>query len=108
MNRSKATHRSNKGILFVITAAILVFLLGFFLGSRNINEVEAKDYTADTVKYYTSVEIEDGDTLWEIADEYMSQEFEDKEAFIDEVCEMNHITGSMIRSGSTILVPYYR
>lgn len=70
--------------------------------------MEAKDYGISRQKYYTSVDIEEGDTLWGIAEEYMTEEYEDRDAFIDEVCEMNHITGNMIRTGSTILVPYYK
>lgn len=107
MNKSRVKNRSNRGIIFVFAAAVIIFLLGFFVGSKNMNEVKAKDNKAPTHKYYTEVEVEDGDTLWAIADEYMTTEYEDKEEFIDEVCQMNHITGSMIRSGNTILIPYY-
>ena len=72
-----------------------------------MNKVEARDYTKGQ-KYYTSIEVEAGDTLWTIADEYMTEEYASRDAFMNEVRQMNHITGSSIRSGSTILVPYYK
>lgn len=99
--------RVNRGILVAAVAAVFIFLLGFFMGANNMNQVEARDYR-EAQKYYTSVEVEAGDTLWSIADEYMTAEYDSRDEFMNEVRQMNHITGSGIRCGSTILVPYYR
>lgn len=108
MRREKAKRENHKGIGFIIIAAIFVLFVWYFSGFRSIGEVEAKDYTSFSQKYYTSVEIEEGDTLWEIAEEYMTEEYKDRDTYIEEVCKMNHITGHVIRTGTTILVPYYR
>lgn len=108
MERDKAKHEHHKGIGFVIIAAALILFVWYFAGFRSISEVEAKDYTTSQQKYYTSVEVKEGDTLWGIAEEYMTEEYKDRDTYIDEVCKMNHITGHVIRTGTTILVPYYR
>lgn len=107
MRKSKTSRINHRGIFAVTVIAILIFLLGFFLGKNNMNEVEARDYR-QSQKYYTSIEIEKGDTLWSIAEEYMTEEYESRNDYIDEVRQMNHITGSEIQYGRTILVPYYK
>ena len=60
------------------------------------------------IKYYTSVEIVDGDSLTSIADSHMSEEYEDRAAYIRELCAINHLmTDSTIHSGQYLIVPYY-
>ncbi len=108
MRRDNVKSQNYRGIGLVIIAVALVLFIWFFAGFRSIGEVEAKGYTSSHQKYYTSVEVKEGDTLWGIAEEYITDEYDDRDTFIDEVCEMNHITGNIIRTGSTILVPYYR
>ena len=108
MRRDKVKGANHRGIGLVVVAVVLALLIWYFAGFRSISEVEAKDSASSHQRYYTAVEIEEGDTLWGIADEYMTEEYEDRDSFIEEVCEMNHITGHVIRTGSTILVPYYR
>lgn len=107
MRNRRVNRAGNRVILVAAAAAVIIFLLGFFMGANNMNQVEARDYK-ETQKYYTSVEVEAGDTLWSIADEYMTAEYGSRDEFMNEVRQMNHITGSGIRCGSTILVPYYR
>lgn len=108
MNRSRVKKRSNSGIFVVAAVAVVIFLLGFFIGSKNMSEVEARDYSANTEKYYTAVEVESGDTLWSIADEYMTAEYDDRDEYMSEVREMNNLTGSVIKAGTTIMVPYFK
>lgn len=59
-------------------------------------------------KYYTSIVIEEGDTLWSIADQYMDRNVQGKIAYIDEVKSINHIhDGDRITVGQMLIVPYY-
>lgn len=59
-------------------------------------------------KYYTSVKVQSGDTLWSIASDYITDEYADMNEYIDEVCAMNGISCDEIHSGQYITVPYYR
>lgn len=58
-------------------------------------------------KYYTSVEIKNGDTLWDIASKYMTEEYGSLQEYVEEVKELNHLPSDNIRSGQSIVVPYY-
>lgn len=53
-------------------------------------------------KYYTSVRVEEGDTVWSIADSQVS-----KRAYVDEICRLNSLTDGNVRSGDYIVVSYY-
>jgi len=94
------------GFLLILLAVCMLFL-GVYIGSSKVAQVEAKSKEAARDKFYTTILVEEGDTLWAIADEYMTAEYEDRDSFMDEVRKMNHLTGSMIQSGSTLLIPYY-
>ena len=101
-------NRLHVGYSFVLVLlAVCMLFLGVFIGSRRVAQVEAMGNTTDREKFYTSIIVEKGDTLWSIADEYMSDEYEDRDSFMDEVREMNHLTGSIIHVDSTLLIPYY-
>lgn len=60
-------------------------------------------------KYYANIAVQSGDTLWDIADEYMDRsQYKDKNAYIAEVRSINHIgEDALLRSGQHITVPYY-
>ena len=43
-------------------------------------------------KYYTSVRVEEGDTVWSIADRYIADSQVSKRAYVDEICRLNSLT----------------
>ena len=58
-------------------------------------------------KYYTSIQIHSGDSLWSIAETYMTGEYQNIYDYIDEVREINHLSGDYLQAGSKLCVPYY-
>lgn len=60
-------------------------------------------------KYYKSVTIAAGESLWELADSYIDYDYyKDKNAYIAEVQSINHIEdASSVSAGQEIVVPYY-
>ena len=50
--------------------------------------------------------MEEGDTLYSLAEEY-GDYFESDKAFINEVKYANHLIGDTIYAGSYLVVPYY-
>lgn len=88
---------------------IAVFIIGFliFLLFQTSNTANAGTPNSIRHKYYTSVEIEPRSSLWEIAEEYMSEEYASVEDYIKEVKEINHLTEDLIYEGAYLCIPYY-
>ncbi len=91
---------------FIALAAIIVIAFGILLGT-SIKAFASSQNPAEYHKYYTSVRVESGDTLWTIADQYMTGCDMDKQSYIDEVCRLNGLTDGRIHSGDYIVVAYY-
>lgn len=60
-------------------------------------------------KYYTQVTVEAGESLWDIADEYIDYDFyKDKNSYIAEVCNINHLDADgSVAAGQSLILPYY-
>ena len=58
-------------------------------------------------KYYTSVRVEEGDTVWSIADRYIADSQVSKRDYVDEICRLNSLADGNVRSGDYIVVSYY-
>ncbi len=103
MRRKKAAKRQ------LITALILFFaILASVLIISNFlraNQVKASSVKTENV-YYKTIEVEDGDTLWDLADRYMGEKSFSRQEYIEQVKELNHLNGDMIESGAYLLIPY--
>ncbi|HJA93860.1 MAG TPA: LysM peptidoglycan-binding domain-containing protein [Candidatus Eisenbergiella merdipullorum] len=90
--------------------AILAAAAFLILATAAIREsfiVKAQDtHSAVTYKYYTSIRIGEGDSLWSIAADY-AEGFDSPEDFIREVIHTNHLLDSDIRAGDYLIIPYY-
>lgn len=102
MNNSVITfiHRHSK---LIVASTIVVMLLGAFLFSSN----RKAGATTHNVKYYTCISIDADDTLWSIADTYITDEYNSINQYIDEVKSINNLTSDKIYYGATLVVPYY-
>ncbi len=84
-------------VLFVILSRVLITA-----------EAVAPDETGECQqKYYMSYEVQDGDTLWDLAGEYNDFSVQDSSTYIAEVRSMNHIDGDTIHAGDYIVLPYF-
>ena len=105
LRKRETVVRRQRGILAV--AIILVVAFGILLGS-SINALASSDKDISSYnKYYVSIQVESGDTLWTIADEYIDGFNLSKNDYIAEVCQINQISEDEIHAGDYIVVPYY-
>lgn len=58
-------------------------------------------------KYYTCIQVNSGDTLWDIAQEYKTSEYASTKAYVEEIKEINHLSDDVITSGCYLMIPYY-
>ena len=103
--KREAVVRRQRGLLAIVVILIVAFgiLLGTSINALASSEKDIASYN----KYYVSIRIESGDTLWTIADEYVDGFNLSKADYIAEVCQINGISENNIHAGDQIVVPYY-
>jgi hypothetical protein len=91
-------------LIFTVSAAVAIILT--IAGGSLISRAQEPG-TPVFYKYYTSIRIDEGDTLWSLADSYADENFKSREAFIQEVVRTNHLLDETICEGDYLIVPYY-
>ena len=93
-----------RGFMLVLTI-LLVLALAI---SYHAILSEATSGTEDiTYKYYTSIEVKYGESLWTIAEEYAGEEYDSINDYIYEVMKINHLKEENISAGQFLIIPYY-
>lgn len=92
-----------------ILAGIAVVLVLIFTLSYHVLISQANTGMEDvSYKYFTSIQIKAGDTLWSLADRYADEaHYASQDQYIAEVMEINHMTDKDIYAGNYLIVPYY-
>lgn len=90
-------------ILLAFTVVlVLVLSLSYHAISSEANTGEESKF-----KYYTSIEVKYGDTLWSIAEDYLGSEYTSAKDYIHEVMEINHLKDEFVSAGQYLVIPYY-
>ena len=110
--REKRRRRALRRRCLLAAMTALVTLCLVAVGVLTYQSFQSSASTGDeelNFKYYTEVTVAYGDTLWELADEYIDYgEYEDKQEYIAEICSINHLRDSDgVRAGQKLIVPYY-
>ncbi|HJC47702.1 MAG TPA: LysM peptidoglycan-binding domain-containing protein [Candidatus Lachnoclostridium pullistercoris] len=86
-----------------LLACILTSLVFF---GYSLNNVLAKDSRPEFQRYYKSVMIRPGDSLWSLAETYRGEEMSVEE-YIEELRFMNQLRSDTIHSGQYLTVLYF-
>ena len=86
-------------VFVVLTIVLMTTAANFALGLNTA--------ASSTVQEYMDVEIKSGDTLWNIAETYMPDNMDTREA-VYQICSLNDISADELYAGMTIQVPVYR
>lgn len=102
-NRERGMNR-RVGLIVLLCALIGCMVFTLFLTCVMAEE----DTDTQRYKYYKTIEIEDGDTLWDIAQEYCTDEYASTDAYITELMDMNGLaTPDRIYAGDQLTIAYY-
>lgn len=102
----RAERSRRRRITRVVLLLTLVLTCIFFTGIIAIAGI--RQNTPHIYKYYTSIEVQPGDTLWAIArDRYLENGYDDIRDYISELRHLNHITGDDLTAGSRLIITYY-
>lgn len=107
-NKRKRERQLKRNLTIGTTACLLIVALSVTLGSILV-QAKTSD-TAPIYKYYTSMEVQQGETLWSIATENMalsSGYYHDAKDYIEEITLINHLADEKIVAGQFLIIPYY-
>lgn len=88
---------------FILLATLISILLASFFISSSLKPNKAQAAQRATQTSYESIRIQEGDSLWNIAEEYCGTE--SVTSYVSELKELNNISSDTIHSGSYLLIP---
>ncbi len=91
----------------LLLAIAMLIILGSIVCGTILSS--AKDPATDLVqhKYYKSIVIEQGDSLWSIAEEYCLNGSMSKQAYVEELKQLNSLPSDTIHAGQYLVVAYF-
>ena len=88
--------------------AVFTLFFAFVLtGFVSISNTAKAETMPEPDRYYTSIQIEKGDTLWDIALQY-KWEGQTTQDYVDELMEMNQLSSEQITAGQYLMIYYYK
>lgn len=104
--RELRRRRERRRKIFNVTMAVVVAICLVLIGSLAYGSIHSEANSG--LKYFDTVTISYGDTLWELSDQYIDYDhYKDKNAYIREVCRINHIYEDKLVPGEILFFPYY-
>lgn len=105
-NRIRRQREMKKNFLILMMTVCLVVTGSISVSGFRANAKD--DSTEVSYKYYKSIAVNNHDTLWSIAEEYMDEEHYDSvNEYIEEVKRMNSLVNDTIHYGEYLIIPYY-
>lgn len=95
-----------RNILLVVAATLVLMI--FVFSYHTLTSAASTNTGNVSYKYFTSIQVEEGDTLWSIAEEYGDElHYTSNKEYINEVKMMNKLRSDEIVSGQYLIIPYY-
>lgn len=102
--RRKGKAAAKRRIL-ILLATVLLITIGSVIFGNSFSAAESDEHKT-MYRYYKSIELEYGDSLWSIAEEYKLKGSSTQD-YIDELMEINNLSSDTIHSGQHLVVVYY-
>ncbi len=91
-------------------AVLVLFMTVLFSSSFFSIRIRAEgNRPVDLTKYYTSIQVKSGDTLWDYACQYGNRQYyKNNREYVEEVMAINFLKDDTITAGQYLILPYYR
>ena len=106
MKKTVCKHAMNKVIYSLSAGVVLVVLACLLFGSLFVSAHEDTPDTDTVYKYYKSIEIQPGDTLWDIAESTMTSEYDSVQEYVQVLKDMNNLGSDDIQAGQYLMIAY--
>ena len=102
LHRSERVNKMMPALLAVLATFCMIFICA-------VSYCSIRTSASSGFKYYTSLTVENGETLWDIADKYVDYDhYKNKNSYITEVQHINHLDENCsIDAGQILILPYY-
>lgn len=110
-NRTDVLFTDTEGVsemkkLLIILMMAAAFTFGFF--GQNLLSAQAQEEDIPELnRYFTSIQIQDGDSLWDIAGRYSEGSGYSRREYVEELKRMNGLRHDRIHSGEYLTVVYF-
>ncbi|MCD7862325.1 MAG: LysM peptidoglycan-binding domain-containing protein [Lachnospiraceae bacterium] len=95
-------------VRFAATVFSVLFLTVAVVSANALIAAARDSETTVYHKYYTEVYVTSGDSVWKIADSYMSDSYTSVNDLVNEIIAINRLDSEgTIYYGTTIVVPYF-
>ena len=92
-------------LIFFVAAMIIALILSIIAGRKLVSAHDNRKNEPVNFTYYKSIEVQEGDTLWDIASAYADEDTSVK-AYVKELKKINHLDSDSIQEGSYLTVAY--
>ena len=90
----------------MVTCFAVLLLVTVFMGRTMFTSMAKEEPAAEP--YYKSIQIQEGDSLWEIASQYKEGSTMGTHEYVDRLIQMNGLKKDTIHAGQYLTVVYYK
>ena len=107
MRKSRRNKQRRQKMMLIIVTAFVIAGTGLGIGNLFASAHGSSQESPVLYKYYTSVNLEKGDTLWDIAKKYAHPDRISVKDYVNELRKMNNLSSDKICAGDYITIFYY-
>ncbi len=98
----------NKSVKVVIGGSLCVLIIVAVILGNTLFRTKDCMANSNEDKYFTNITVKRGDTLWDIAQEYMDKDhYSTVREYVHEIKRMNNLTSDKIYVGQSLIITYY-
>jgi len=104
--RKRRVKEAAKKKLIFLLVTVFAITVGSIIWGSTFSAAQANAEEESQIKYYKSIMIQGGETLWSIAEEYKCED-ESIQEYIENLKELNGIKSDTIHQGQHLVIAYY-